>query len=110
MVVVVGFRVVVMVVEVVLDGEVVTGFGVEGVVVVDVVVGFTEPLLFCGAWVEDGVWDPGVETVITSLMLLDLHAPSTLLFMPLAFPVDVAVKNSTYPVKLISNLKMLNTS
>jgi hypothetical protein len=42
--------------------------------------------------VEEGVWEPGSDTVITSFMLLDLHAPSTLLSMPLALPVDVAVK------------------
>lgn len=64
------------------DGDGVTGLGVVVVVVVLVVVVGTGPELFWGAWVGAGVWDSGVRTVITSLMLFDRHAPFSLLLIP----------------------------
>lgn len=82
MVVVDGLMVEVLGVGVGVDGDGVTGLGVVVVVVVLVVVVGTGPELFWGAWVGAGVWDSWVRTVITSLMLLDRHAPFSLLLIP----------------------------
>lgn len=82
MVVVDGLMVEVLGVGVGVDGDGVTGLGVVVVVVVLVVVVGTGPELFWGAWVGAGVWDSGVRTVITSLMLFDRHAPFSLLLIP----------------------------
>lgn len=73
------------------EGDGVTGLGVVAVVVEVVVVGGTgPPELLLGACVGAGVGESGVFTVITSLMLLDRHAPFSWLLIPSRYPVDVA--------------------